>query len=405
MRQPSGVLDPHSWTWRAEIAAIIAGVCHANVGIMLHSGDHWITSICRRSRHSFGEDFGQPIEQALASDKFKADAEVARELAGVELSERLSSARLEQLEAMLPGDKSREALIAVADASAFLDPPPSEIPATATPELAAQKRMMSMTVAYLGKTLPLLPNLFAARDTMRLRAARFSARYGRKPAARGQQVASDGALSRRARVCGCGRGQDKKPHAPDKGLTTWGEFGPILGTVLIDAARSRLSWSHWELGANGPEGVFHYAVPKDKSHYDVRFCCVADNYGFDISVVTERVGYHGEITVDPDSGTILRLTALADIGQGNPIGRADIAVEYGPVEIGGKTYFCPARGIALAQTPDLKALHKALAPPPSTGSSANLPTLQRASLDSIAESPREMLLNDVAFREYHLFRR
>jgi len=150
--------------------------------------------------------------------------------------------------------------------------------------------------------------------------------------------------------------------------------------------------------------VFHYSVPKEKSHYDVRFCCVAESYGFDISVLTQRVGYRGEITVDPDSGTILRLTVLADIDRGNPIGQADIAVEYGPVEIGGRTYYCPVRGIALAQAPDLKAVHSALSPPPSTGSVGTLPTLQKASLSSINEGERQTLLNDVAFREFHLFR-
>ncbi len=308
------------------------------------------------------------LERKVGADKFRTDSEATRELAGVELSERLSSARLEQLEAALPGERSRDALIAVADSSAFLDLPSDEIPATAVPDMAAQKHMMAMTVAYLGKTLPLLPNLFAARDTMR---------FENRPDALAEESGNPLREAGKSRVTvlyrngrefvDAGADKDKKARTPDKGLTTWGEFGPILGTVVVDAARSHLTWSHWELGANGPEGVFNYIVPKDKSHYDVRFCCVAENSGFDISVVTERVGYHGQITVDPESGTILRLTALADIGSENPIGRADIAVEYGPVEIAGKTYFCPSRGIAIAQTPDLKALHHALTPPAEHG--------------------------------------
>lgn len=345
------------------------------------------------------------LEQALSADKFKPDGELAKELGGVELSERLSSTRLDQLETMLPGDRSREALIGVADSSAFLDPPASEIPATATPDMAAQRRMMAMTVAYLGKTLPLLPNLFAARDTMRFESRPEAAHSVTENPLREASKSRVTVLYRDGHeFVDAGASKDKKALAPDKGLTTWGEFGPILGTVLIDAAKSHLTWSHWELAASGPEAVFHYAVPKDKSHYDVRFCCVAQDYGFDVSVVTERVGYHGEITVDPDSGTILRLTALADIAAENPIGQADIAVEYGPVEIAGKTYFCPTRGIAVAQTPDLKILHKALTPASRTASGANLPTLEKASLSSIAQSPKQMLLNDVAFREYHLFR-
>jgi len=109
----------------------------------------------------------EQLEQALAGAKTKADSDLARELAGMELSERLSSARLEQLRVNLPGERSQHALIALADTSAFLEPSAADIPATATPDAAAQRRMMAQTVNYLGKTLPLLPNLFAARDTMR----------------------------------------------------------------------------------------------------------------------------------------------------------------------------------------------------------------------------------------------
>ena len=345
----------------------------------------------------------EQLEQALATATVKSDAYLAGQLSALELTERLSTARLEQLRAGLPGEKSQQALLALADSAAFLAPPAAEMPATATPDRAAQRRILSLTVDYLGKTLPLLPHVFAARDTMRFesRPAQF------------QEAQSDGnplheVATTRVTVLyrdgkefiEAGADKDKKAQAPDKGLTTWGEFGPILGTVLIDAARSKLSWARWELGAGGPQAVFQYSVPKETSHYDVRFCCVAESYGFKISVLSQRVGYHGEISVDPDSGTILRLTVLADLDPGNPIARADVAVEYGQVEFGGKTYYCPVRGIALAQAPDLKSLHGAL---PSEGPAGSPPTVEKASF-SIAQVPRQTLLNDVVFRNYHLFR-
>jgi hypothetical protein len=117
-------------------------------------------------------------------------------------------------------------------------------------------------------------------------------------------------------------------------LSTWGVFGPILGTVLVDAAKSTLAWSHWEQAAVGPLAVFRYAVPKGKSNYEVKF--VVGQYVF-----KELVGYHGEMVIDPASGAILRLTLEADMKPDELIGRAAILVEYGPVEIGGKTYICP----------------------------------------------------------------
>lgn len=349
----------------------------------------------------------EQLEHVLVAATAKPDAEVARRLSGLALTERLSSARLDQLRANLPGEKSKQALLALADTSAFLDLPPNDIPATAAPDAATQRRILSLTVEYLGKTLPMLPNLFAARDTMRFEThpSQFQGTLPSDNPLREVSKSRVTVLYRDGReFVDAGADKVKKPLAPDKGLTTWGEFGPILGTVLIDAARSRLSWSHWELAAGGPQAVFRYTVPKEKSHYDVRFCCVAESYGFDISILTQRVGYHGEISVDPDSGTILRLTVLADLVPLNPIALAAVAVEYAPVEIGGRTYYCPAKGIALAEAPDLKALRNALTTSASAGAAGTLPTLQKASLTSIVQNPRQTLLNDVAFREYHLFR-
>jgi VWFA-related protein len=64
-----------------------------------------------------------------------------------------------------------------------------------------------------------------------------------------------------------------------------------------------------------------------------------------------KPGYHGEIWVNPADGTILRITVDADLTKGAPFRRAAILVEYGPVEIGGSTFICPIRGIALSMAP------------------------------------------------------
>jgi hypothetical protein len=50
-------------------------------------------------------------------------------------------------------------------------------------------------------------------------------------------------------------------------------------------------------------------------------------------------------------------------------------VEYGPVEIGGKTYTCPIRSVSIS-----------------------------LNYDAFARTPETNLLNDVTFADYHLFR-
>ena len=68
------------------------------------------------------------------------------------LSERLSEATLNRLAASLdPGSQAAQALRLVADQSAFLDPPASEVPSTAAPDDAAQKRMIEAARNYVAK--------------------------------------------------------------------------------------------------------------------------------------------------------------------------------------------------------------------------------------------------------------
>jgi hypothetical protein len=52
----------------------------------------------------------EDVERILAEDKGKGDAKVAQQLSGLELTERMSSAKLKSLEQSVRGTKSRRAL-------------------------------------------------------------------------------------------------------------------------------------------------------------------------------------------------------------------------------------------------------------------------------------------------------
>ncbi|HEY1903622.1 MAG TPA: VWA domain-containing protein [Terracidiphilus sp.] len=109
------------------------------------------------------------LEQALSNAHGRSDAETARQLSTMELTERMSSTRLSSWKARMPGTKSWSALAAVADASVFLGLPPAEIPTSAAPDLNAQRLMQSRTIDYLLKTIPKLPDFFATRTTAHYR--------------------------------------------------------------------------------------------------------------------------------------------------------------------------------------------------------------------------------------------
>ena len=344
----------------------------------------------------------EQLEQVLAATQGKKDAKVAQQLANLELSERLSGARLARWEVKLPGAESRRALVVLADMSAFLEPPAEEIPATAAPDVATQQKIMAMAVDYAVKTIRNLPNFIATRDTIHfedtpsIQRADASVTLYAPLHAVGRYTST--VVYRDGReLVDSGTTKGKKQGSATPSLATSGVFGPILGTVLVDSGQGRIVWSHWEQGAAGPVAVFSFVVPRNESHYQVEFCCVAGNYSD--GIFKEFSGYHGEIAVDPATGAILRLTLEADLRPQAPLATSDILVEYGPVEIGGKTYICPVKSISVTRAPPAA------------------PTLQNyrgSMLDNngwtgwASEGKNrerlQTLLNDVVFAQYHVFR-
>ena len=310
----------------------------------------------------------EELKHTLAVAHSLSDAEAARQLSDLELTERLSSSKLAMLSAELTGKKSRAALMAVADTSVFLQPPAGEIPQRPAPDMAEQNRIMSRAMDYLKMILPKLPDFYATRFTTSFakvwtpKDENVTNRRGPlKPAGRFQATVYYRTGKEVVRVEG----------AKERGLVTLGTFGPILSTVMLDAAHSATTkWSRWEEGTNGPMAVFRFEVPQTESHYTISGTGEFGTLG--------RTAYHGEIGIDPTSGTILRLVVEADPALGSPTRRADVMVEYGSVEIGGKTYTCPVRSVSY-------------------------------SANTLYVKPRvwnreAIRLNDVVFNNYHVFR-
>jgi VWFA-related protein len=342
------------------------------------------------------------LAQMLAADHGRPDAEVAQQLSNLELSERLSGDRFAGFEAGLPGEKARQALMMLADPSAFLDLPAAEIPPTPTPDLESQRKILALTVNYVGQTVHQLPNFFATRkttsfeDTPAVQRPGAISAEGMNSATAYQPLhlvdnSSATVLYRDGHeVVERVADTDKKQEPAVRTLTTSGVFGPILSTVLVDAARSTLTWSHWEQGLSGLEAVFRYAVPKESSHYTVSYESLPTNpLGGTCSTRTQNfsqiVAYHGEMALDPASGTILRLVLVADMKPDNFTIKSGIVVEYGPVEIGGRTYFGPVKSVSSTLAHALVVLR------------GDCPGLEM-------NQALKTSLNDVRFEDYHVFR-
>lgn len=300
------------------------------------------------------------LEQTLVASHAASDADLAQQLSTLELSERLSTPQLASLSDALPGEKSRLALIMLADKSVFLSPPAADILPDPTPDAGATRQMLVHIVNYVNTTLRQLPNLIASREITGFedRPAEDSldangvVSLSYQPLHFVSRSVDEVTFRDRKEVVDKASRKDKQGQV--EGLVTTGEFGPILSTVVGDALKGKITWGHWERGANGRVAVFRYTVPDDKSNYRVQFCCVPG--GLDggtgqsqMQIFDARASYHGEITFDPNDGSILRMTLQADMPRTSKVPNADIAIDYGTVDIGGRPSICPTRSVSSLQ--------------------------------------------------------
>jgi VWFA-related protein len=295
------------------------------------------------------------LRQILAAERAanKSDADSAQQLDSLELTEQLTDPTLQRITADTnTGPKTAQALLLLADSSALLAPPAAEIPATPRPDLAAQAAMIGASVKYVSGSLHHLPDFLAARVTHSFNDAPNV--IGQSGYVHGTQLHQVGTFTRQITYRNGREVLDSETSAPaskDKpasgpaGLATWGEFGPILAVVLSDAMKGRVTWSRWQQSPGSQLAVFKYAVPKSASHYLVDYCC---SWGSGPVGYHDKPGYHGELYLDPATGVVHRLTLEAELTDFDVVSHASIDVRYGPVEIDGKSYICPTRGVAVS---------------------------------------------------------
>ena len=311
----------------------------------------------------------------------QSDVEIAHNLAQLDLSERITESSLARLLSRV-GARTRDVLRILADATAFLEPPPAEKLASGAPSPTEQAEMLQRARNYAASYIRSLPDFVCTRVTRRFDDAadlvksrpEVWANLRLRDSSFGELSFSHGTESYLDQSSDAG-----EPQRPrDPGLTTFGEFGSIIGALFIGGNPPRTDWHHWETFENRRVAVFKYAVSAADSRYQVSYCCQVPKRPSDSpKPVIIQSAYVGEISVDPGSGAILRITRQAvQLPRDFPTRRTDTVVEYGVVRIGGGSYLCPLRSATYSET----------------------------TFDVPLAGPRQVrYLNDVRFTRYHRF--
>ena len=332
------------------------------------------------AEHTSVEQLKQTLQDAQRARL--SDGETVRRLANVELDERLGPALLSQLTAASPGPRTTEVLRALADASLFAEPPVSEIPAAAQPDFTTQRAILARTIHYVARVLPSLPNFMATRATRHYDDGPAALEPGGWPVRAGMHLAGsfdslvsfmDGGEGGGMTAPSATTGTVQKVSAVrpsggatlqqrSSGLNSWGEIRTLLGIVLVDSAKGKVSWRRWERVGEANAAVFQFQVERGVSHYDVRFSRSLSTTGSGKRSADKAAspyffhqtsGYHGQLVVDPETGAVLRVIIDADMEQGSPVYRASMLVEYAPVNIGPRVCTCPVRSIAVSASDEV----------------------------------------------------
>ena len=331
------------------------------------------------------------LDALLHDARTASDSGVARQLSTVQLTERATSEQLASWTAALPGKKSRQALLAVTDLSAFLPPPPLDPHADGVidpaPNADTQREILLRAVDYVKQTIPHLPNFFARRTQLSYEETpSFYKGDGRFTHAEPLHVVDTFRTTVQFRngrevIDAKGLAQERKKKGS---LSTYGTFGPALGAIL-SALTGNVVWSGWEKGENGSRlAVFRYAVPLSDSRAETSGCCLPNDDG-QIPFRT-RAPYHGTVAIDPATGAVFRVIVESGLAGFVPVDHAGIMIAYGPVAIGGRTYICPVRSVSFMRTRSVNDLS------------------EWKSESYLLWGPYATLLDDFRFDDYHIFR-
>jgi hypothetical protein len=325
----------------------------------------------------------EQLRQTLVGVHGQSDKKIAKQIADLELTERLSRAEFDEISKTLPGPRSRTVLLGITDASAFLDPPPSERIADPAPDEVAQRQMLVKAAQFAVEESEQLPALQGIRSTNHFQDVRV---YPYSNKIEYYTPGSFRLLEHQFDDVAVAPGGDELLDQADKDLdqrmakkpqplmymtifgyqTIWGNitwglpnltqagmkatgaFGPWLQAVTGDVPDAHAEWAYWERAGSGKLAVFRFQIPQESSHYTIE-------YYFAPNPLLSREGrqytaepeYHGEIAIDPASGQVVRIVVICDFAKGEPMSKASFALTYGPVEIGGETYVLPIRGVSI----------------------------------------------------------
>jgi len=269
------------------------------------------------------------------------DKEVAETLRKMKLSERLDLDTVETLQGKGAGPKTVAVLKALATESANLPvaqppaAPPVYVPKP-PPSSEDQGKLLDEVREYAMSYSHRLPDFICLEQTRRYvdTTGKDAWRHSDTITARlsyFNQKEDYKLVSQNDRVS---TGED---YLSVGGASSTGDFGTTMRDIFTPSSRATFAWERWSKLRGRVAHVISYRVPLEFSRYSIAYKGEGKSDEMHITV-----GYHGEIFVDREFHTIVRIKQEADnIPLTFPVQEARETLDYDFTKIGDQEFFLP----------------------------------------------------------------
>lgn len=290
------------------------------------------------------------------------DRQIAAYLKKVHLTEKLPTKTIEDLEAQGAGPKTIEALKQLQTETASLRPPTHDStysPATAPdttgsepatvslhvnvvippPDSVRQKQILDSMRDYALNYTQNLPN-FICVEVMRRwvepAIGRGSGTYHSVGDILAKVSYNEGQEHYNVYSVGGKYQETSLEHVGGGGAISTGEFGSMMREIFTPQSQAEFNWDHWAKLRGRKMAVFHYYIDSGHTQYSIAY--TSDGHD------EQRIytAYEGLVYADENTGEISRIKFHAvNIPKTFPVTDALEILDYGDVEISGKTFICP----------------------------------------------------------------
>ena len=305
-----------------------------------------LAAVCVLCLGAWGAPPGYTVEQIKsfiqsAIQLKNPDKEVAETLRRMKLSERMDLATVEALQGEGAGPKTVAALKQLASESNSLPeaqppaPKPVYVPPP-PPSSEEQAKLLDEVRDYAINYLHTLPDFICLEQTRRYvdttgreawrlvdlisaRLSYFNQKEDYKLVSQNDRVITD------------------TNYASVGGALSMGDFGTTMRDIFQRRSNTSFAWERWTTLRGRRTHVFSYRVPLEFSQYSIEY--QGESKG-DVQRII--VGYHGEVFVDNEFHTIVRITQQAEnIPPSFPVQEAKETVDYDFTKIGDQDFFLP----------------------------------------------------------------